>query len=60
MKQEKWNFDLLGVPGPVGFWSSFRSLIRALQRMQRGDSNSPNGGQNRADFLHVNLLTLPQ
>lgn len=50
MKQEKWNFDLLGVPGPAGFWPSFRLLVGAVQGIQRGESNSPNGSQSRANI----------
>lgn len=60
MKQEKWYFDLLGVPGPIGFWPSLRLLIKAIRGMQREDSNSLNGSQGKTDLLHVNPPTLLQ
>lgn len=59
VKQERWNFGLLGIPGPTGFWPSFRQIIGAIQGMQSRESNSPNGNQSRAGFLHINPPTLP-
>lgn len=56
---KKWYLDLLSVPVLVGFWPSFRLLIRAIQGMQSRESNSPNGSPSKLGFLHSPTLNPP-